>query len=47
VKQVYARPRMISGFGVERPFGFSEETSLRAVESTLNIGVFRRNEAVS
>ena len=46
VKQVCARPRVIYGFGVERPFGFSEETSLRAVEGTLNIGVFGRNEAV-
>jgi hypothetical protein len=46
VKEVCARPRVISGFGVERPFGFSEETSLEAVEGTLNMGVFGRNEAV-
>jgi hypothetical protein len=46
VKQVCARPRAISSFGVERPFRFSEETSLRAAEGTLNIRVFGRNEAV-
>lgn len=41
-----ARPRAISGLGVERPFGLSEETSLGAVEGMLNMGVFGRTEAV-
>jgi hypothetical protein len=44
VKEVYARLRVISAFGVERPFGFSEEASLEA--GTLNMGVFGRIEAV-
>ena len=46
VNDVCARPRVISGFGVERPFGLSEETSLGAVEGMLNMGVFGRTEAV-
>jgi hypothetical protein len=43
---VCARPKVISGFGVERLFGFSEETSLGAVEGMLNTGVFGKMEAV-
>jgi hypothetical protein len=46
VNDVCARPRVISGFGVERPFGLSEETSLRAVEGTLNVGVFGKVDRI-
>ena len=40
VKEACAKPRVISGFDVNRPLGLSEETSLAVVESTLNVGVF-------
>ena len=43
MKEVCARPRVISGFDVNRPFGFSEETLLGAVEGTPNVGGFGRN----
>lgn len=40
-----ARPNVMSGLGVERLFGFSEEMSLGAVEGVLNKGVFGKGEA--
>ena len=40
MKEACARPRVISGFSVKRSFRFLEETLLRAVEGTLNMGVW-------
>jgi hypothetical protein len=44
VNDVCVRPRAISGLGVVRLFGLLEETSLRAVEGMLDMGVFGRIE---